>query len=246
MPRFFIEKDRIRNNVAIIAGEEVKHITRVLRLGVGDKVILFDDAGWEYSATIKGGNSRELKGDILKKFLPQRESPLQIVLGQGLPRLSKMDLIVQKGTELGVSEIVPFHSSRSIPRLTEGKLAKRVERWQKIAREATKQCGRNLIPHICPPVDFAEILTRDLGGSLKLVLWEEGGGVGLKEILDTNQGKKGFFILVGPEGGFIANEIEKAREAGFHPVSMGSRILRTETASISILSVIQHRYGDLN
>ena len=128
MPRFFIEKGRIRDNIGIIVGEDVKHISRVLRLGVGDRVVLFDDAGWEYHAKIKEESFRELMVDIIKKFLPQRESPIEIILGQGLPKLPKMDIIIQKGTELGVSEILPFNSDRSIPKLINDKSFKKVER----------------------------------------------------------------------------------------------------------------------
>lgn len=245
MPRFFVEKERISNNTADIVGEDVKHIRRVLRLGAGDKVVLFDKAGWEYHARIREGNSKGLKVDIFKKFLPHRESPLEIVLGQSLPRFPKMDLIVQKGTELGVSEILPFNSHRSIPRLSEKRMLKRVERWRKIALEATKQCGRNSTPHIGSPVDFTEILARDLKDGLKLILWEE-EAVSLKRVLDINPNKNGFFILIGPEGGFTGGEIQEAQEAGFNVASIGNRILRSETASISVLSIIQHRFGDLN
>ena len=246
MSRFFIEKDRIKDNTGIIVGEEVKHITRVLRLGVGDKVVLFDEAGWEYHAKIKEESSRELRVDIFKKFLPQRESTIEIILGQGLPKLPKMDIIVQKGTELGVSEILPFNSDRSIPKLIYDKSFRKVERWRKIALEATKQCGRNSPPYIASPVDFSEILIKDLKDTLKLILWEEEGDMGLKEVLDLNPGANKFFILVGPEGGFNSSEIQKAHEAGFNVVKMGIRILRSETASIGILSIIQHRFGDLN
>jgi len=246
VPRFFIEKGRIRDNIGIIVGEDVKHISRVLRLGVGDRVVLFDDAGWEYHAKIKEESFRELMVDIIKKFLPQRESPIEIILGQGLPKLPKMDIIIQKGTELGVSEILPFNSDRSIPKLINDKSFKKVERWRKIALEATKQCGRNFPPHIASPVDFSEILTKDLKDALKLILWEEEGAAALKEVFDLNPNANKFFILVGPEGGFSRIEIRKAHEAGFNVANMGIRILRSETASISILSVIQHRFGDLN
>ncbi|MEW6616041.1 MAG: 16S rRNA (uracil(1498)-N(3))-methyltransferase [Thermodesulfobacteriota bacterium] len=246
MPRFFIEKGSIRDNIGTIVGEDVKHISRVLRLGVGDKVVLFDDAGWEYHARIKESSSRELRVYVFKKFLPRRESPIEIILGQGLPKPPKMDLIVQKGTELGISEILPFNSDRSVPKLTYDKSLKKVERWRKIALEATKQCGRNFPPFIAFPVDFSEILSKDLKDTFKLILWEEEEAIGLKAVLDLNPDANKFFVLVGPEGGFSSSEIRKAREAGFNVANMGIRILRSETASISILSVIQHRFGDLN
>jgi len=245
VPRFFVEKGRINNNVAHIAGEGMKHISRVLRLGVGDKVVLFDETGWEYHATITVENTKELKLDICKRLLPHRESQLELILGQGLPRLSKMDLIIQKGTELGVSKILPFNSHRSIPKIRKEKILKKVERWQKIALEATRQCGRNLIPHIGAPVDFVDILTRDWQDGLKLILWE-GEAMGLKKVFDINPGKNKFIVLVGPEGGFTNSEIKESQKAGFKLVSLGNRILRSETASISILSIIQHRFGDLN
>lgn len=245
MRRFFVENDRITDNVAHILGEEVKHITKVLRLGKGDEVILFDEAGWEYRAKIINGNPKELKADILEKVFPQRESSLEIILGQGLPRLSKMDFIVQKATELGISQILTFNSHRSIPKLSGEKILKRVERWRKIALEATKQCGRNSIPYIGSPVDFSEILAKDLENGLKLMLWEGEAG-SLSKVFDASPDQNRFFVLVGPEGGFTYREVQEAEKASFNIVSTGKRILRSETASISILSVIQHRFGDLN
>lgn len=245
MSRFFIEERNITGNKAEIVGDEEKHIRKVLRLGIGDTLVLFDGAGWEYHAMIKGRNAKGFTVDILKKFLPHRESPLEIILGQGLPRLPKMDFIVQKATELGVSEILSFNSHRSIPKLSEEKLYKKVQRWRKIALEATKQCGRNIIPRIETPVSFAEMLAKDLKDGLKLILWEE-ATVRLKKVFDMNQDRTKFFVLVGPEGGFTHKETQEAEEAGFNVVSLGNRILRSETAGISILSVIQHRFGDLN
>ena len=246
MPRFLIRGEEIRDNLAVLAGENVKHIRRVLRLGVGDEVILFDEAGWEYHAKIIDGNSKEIKVDVFRKFLPHRESPLEIILGQGLPRLPKMDFIVQKGTELGVSGILPFNSRRSIPKLSDEKIIRKMGRWRKIALEATKQCGRNLVPHIGSPIDFTEILAMEFKDSLKFILWEGERVVGIKEILDMSLDKNRFLVLVGPEGGFTNREIHEAKEAGFKVVSMGNRILRSETAGISILSVIQYKFGDLN
>jgi 16S rRNA (uracil1498-N3)-methyltransferase len=246
MPRFFIESDKIKNNIAVIDGEDVKHIRRVLRLGVGDHLILFDNTGLEYHAVIIDVSPKELKVNILKTFLPKREPTIEVVLGQGLPRLPKMDIIVQKGTELGVSRILPFNSQRSIPRLTKEKTFKKVKRWQKIALEAAKQCGRNSTPYIALPVNFSEILTENFEDGLKLILWEEEKTLGLRHVLNNNSNLKRFIVLVGPEGGFVETEIEDAQKKGFHVVSMGARILRTETASISILTIIQHRFGDLN
>ena len=246
MPRFFIEKDRIKDGSATIKGDELKHIRKVLRLGLGDSVILFDEEGWEYHATITKENSRDLKADIIKKCLPQRDSPIEIILAQGLPRLPKMDLVIQKSTELGVSQVLPFHSHRSLPRLSQEKSLMRAARWRKIALESSKQCGRTSIPYIGVPVSFSEIVAKHLKNSLKIILWEEEKELGLKKILDDHGEKKSFFIIVGPEGGFIDTEIQKASEAGFHGVHIGRRILRTETAGISILSIIQHRFGDLS
>ncbi|MDY6853757.1 MAG: 16S rRNA (uracil(1498)-N(3))-methyltransferase [Thermodesulfobacteriota bacterium] len=246
MPRFFIESDKIKNSIAIIDGKDVKHIRRVLRLGVGDHIILFDDTYMEYHAVIIDGNSKEIKAKILNNYLAKREPTIEVILGQGLPRLSKMDIIVQKGTELGVSKILPFNSHRSIPRLTNEKTAKKVKRWQKIALEAAKQCGRNSTPYIALPVDFSKILTDDFEDGLKLILWEEEKTFSLRYVLNNNANLKRFFVLVGPEGGFVETEIEDAQKKGFHVVSMGARTLRTETASMSILTIIQHRFGDLN
>ena len=129
-----------------------------------------------------------------------------------------MDIIVQKGTELGVSEILPFTSRRSIPKLSDEKIIRKVGRWRKIALEATKQCGRSLVPHIGSPIDFTEILAREFDDSLKFILWEGERAIGLKEVLDMSSDKNRFLVLVGPEGGFTNREILKAKEAGFEDV----------------------------
>lgn len=246
MPRFYVPKDAIRNNVAEITGEDIKHIRKVLRLRTGDPIILFDDTGSEYHGVLGCGDSKGLSVEIIKKAYVERESPIEIILGQALAKFHKMDFVVQKITELGATEFIPFHSNRSVVKLDEDKLAKKRDRWQKIALEATKQCGRNKVTRISPPVNLNEIFEKQMPGSLKLIPWEGDKTLDLKGLLNMNSDKKKFFVLVGPEGGFTKREIQEAKEAGFHPVSMGNRILRSETASISIVSVIQHRFGDLH
>ncbi|MDY7030275.1 MAG: 16S rRNA (uracil(1498)-N(3))-methyltransferase [Thermodesulfobacteriota bacterium] len=247
MPRFFIEKEAVKDNVAEIVGEDARNISRVLRLGIGDNVILFDEDGLEYHCVIRQRNSKRLKVEIIQKVYLQRESSVEIILGQGLPKLHKMDIIVQKSTELGIHELVPFHAHRSMPKLDRERLIKKVERWRKIALEATKQCGRNIIPHIEYPIDFKEIIkNEEATDGLKLFLWEGDGTIDLREILQANSDKKRFIVLVGPEGGFTDKEVQDANEHGFKTASMGSRILRSETASISIVSIIQYMFGDLH
>jgi 16S rRNA (uracil1498-N3)-methyltransferase len=244
MSRFYVPTPQIEKGMLRIEGNEVKHIRRVLRLKAGDEIIVFDSLGKEYEGTIIEETTSSVVIKIQNIFLSKRDSPLDVTLAQSLLKGEKMDYLIQKATELGVKEIIPFFSSRSVPLLEKSGRLKRHHRWGRIAIEASKQCGRGVVPKIEPLQDYSEMLQLASPGSLRLILWEREGGQ-LKEVLERSKEKTRIFFIIGPEGGFSQEEVEEAKRAGFIPVTLGRRILRAETASLCLLSILQYEQGDI-
>jgi len=206
---------------------------------------VFDGTGCEYLSQIVSLTPDEGELKILKKDNPIRESPLEIHLGQALPKANKMNLIVQKAVELGVFEVHPFSSARTLPDYDGDRVIKRVRRWQKIAQEASQQSGRARIPNVNLPVEFSQLLDLPPENCLKIVLQKEYSRDSLKTFLQSSQKKDCIFFLVGPEGGFTPEETARSMKHGFKPVGLGKRILRTETVAITFLSIIQYELGDI-
>jgi len=242
MRRFLVEKDRISGNRAFLKEDEARHIGKVLRLGVGDTIYLLDEEGSTYHAVITARDAKTVEVEIVEKITAPKEPSMEIVLGQAIPKAQKMDLIVQKATELGVSSIIPCLSDRSVPLLDAERSLRKQMRWQKVAAEATKQCGRTIVPQVDAIIPFRGLLNRWDENSLKIMLWEDEKNSTLKDLLKTHQPSARVVILVGPEGGFSAQEVAMAREAGFHTVSLGKYILRTETAGMSLLSIVHYEW----
>jgi len=247
-PRFFIAPDQVRDPSISVLGEDVRHIRTVLRKGPGDLLTLLDGHGREYTVRITTIERSKIDTEIIDRKQRTTASPV-VILGQGLPKSDKMDWIVQKATELGVSAIVPLVTERTIVKIKDEE--KRVARWQKICREAAMQSDRPDIPMveaIRPVRDF--IFSLDPGpltlapGSsapgpqtLLLFPWEEGTQP-IKEVLRRTQGIEKIVVLIGPEGGFSPAEAGLAKKTGFHLVSLGPNILRTETAAVAVLSMV--------
>ena len=244
MARFYVPEPEIINGILSIRGDEVKHIRRVLRLKAGDEISVFDGSSREYQGTILEENSFSVAVKIEHFFASKRESSLEITLAQSLLKGEKMDYLVQKATELGVKDIVPFSSSRSVPLLEGAKKLERHRRWEKIAIEAAKQCGRSILPKIGSLQDYRTALLSAPSDSLRFILWEKEGRR-LKEILGRARKQNRIFFIVGPEGGFSRQEVEEAMEKAFVPVTLGERILRAETASLCLLSILQYEFGDM-
>jgi len=244
MPRFYVPAPHIENDLLKIGGNEAKHIRRVLRLKAGDEIIVFDGLGNEFEGTIVEGASSSVVIRVQNISSSKSESPLEIILAQSLLKGEKMDYLIQKATELGVKEIIPFFSSRSIPLLEKSGKQKRHQRWERISIESSKQCGRGMIPKIEPLQDYSEVLRTASSDFLLLILWEK-EEVRLKEALERSKEKKRIFFIVGPEGGFSEEEIEEAKKAGFITVTLGKRVLRAETASLCLLSILQYDRGDI-
>jgi len=244
MARFYIPNPRIENGLLKVEGDEVRHIRKVLRLKTGDKIFVFDGLGREFEGTIieEGRASGMVK--IQRSLSPKRDSPLEVTLAQSLLKGEKMDYLIQKATELGIKEIIPFFSSRSVPLLEKSRSLKRHHRWEKIAIEASKQCGRGVVPKIESLQTYSDMLHNASTDHLRLILWER-DGIRLKKMLEGSKERKKIFFVIGPEGGFSQDEVEKAERVGFVAVTLGKRILRAETASLCFLSILQYEWGDV-
>ena len=245
MARFFLPTRQIEGHRASITGVELNHLRRVLRLRPLDRVFVFDDAGWEHEGIIRSLNDDRGEIDIIRSYEVNNESPLKITLALGLTKGEKMDWVVEKATELGVHTVVPFVSSYTIPKLNEKKVAQRSERWQKIALSAAKQCGRVRIPQIMALTDFQGLLERLSRDALRLLFWEKECEQGLSQLKETRTSIGEAVVMIGPEGGFSAQEAAFALEHGFMPVRLGPRILRADTAALAALSAVQLLWGDL-
>jgi 16S rRNA (uracil1498-N3)-methyltransferase len=173
---------------------------------------------------------------------PERESPLRITLGQGLLKGERMKFVIQKATELGVDRIIPLVSARSIPIVEGERETLRLERWRRIAQEAAKQCGRTVVPEIGSIHELGDFLSQ--GEGARVILWE-GEPTPLRAVIEEIDPQGGITLLIGPEGGFSEEEVSTAQASGFHVAGLGKRILRAETATLSVLSILQHRFGDL-
>ncbi len=244
MARFFVRQPQIEKGILRVEGDEVKHIRKVLRLKKGDEIIIFDGSAKEYEGTIVGEGPFSV-AILIRIVLPSRkESNLQVTLAQSLLKGEKMDYLIQKATELGIKEIIPFSSSRSIPLLERSKWLERHRRWEKIAIEASKQCGRTILPRIDLLKDYSQMLRSASPDSIRLILWEK-EGQRLKELLEGKGEKSNIFFVVGPEGGLSQKEVDEAKRSGFITVTLGGRILRSETASLCLLSILQYEWGDI-
>jgi len=235
-PRFFITPEQVREPYITVTGDDLSHIRAVLRKQPGDLLTLLDGRGREYIVRIATIERSEIGTEIVEQRT--RDLPtVRVTLGQGLPKSDKMDFIVQKATELGVSSLVPLMTERTIVKVKDEE--KRRERWQKIAREAAMQSDRPDIPLIEPIRSFRDyVMTLD-PGPLPLLLfpWEE-ATVPIKQVLRQTPGAQNIVVLIGPEGGFSQAEADAAKEKGFPLVSLGPNILRTETAAIAALAMI--------
>jgi 16S rRNA (uracil1498-N3)-methyltransferase len=243
VPRFYVPNPSIQDGLLKIEGDEVKHIRKVLRLKAGDKIIVFNGLGKEYEGTILEEKPSSVLVKVQNIFFQPKDS-LEVTLAQSLLKGEKMDFLIQKATELGVKEIIPFFSCRSVPLLEKSRRLERHRRWERIAVEASKQCGRGVVPKIESLKDYSEMLQIPSPEGLRLILWER-EGIKLKKVLEKSEEKAKIFFVVGPEGGFSQEEVEEAEKSGFIPVILGRRILRAETASLCLLSILQYQRGDI-
>jgi len=244
--RFLIEDLDIESGFCVVTGREAHHISRVLRMGRGDSLVLLNGTGGRFLAEIQSVSRENVKIQIKNSLGHGASAGLEIILCQAVIKSASMDYLIQKTSELGVTRISPFFCSRSVVHLKPENEAKKRNRWKEIAYSAAKQCNRDIPAEIGPPVSFEKQLT-SLGTTpgLKAILWERERSLDLKGLLQNHNPSEGFTGMVGPEGGFTLEEVTAARAAGFIPVSMGRRILRAETAALVLVALVQYEWGDL-
>lgn len=260
MRRFFIEKIKAETGFCTITGSEAKHIHKVLRMGRGDRLILMDNKGARFSAVIESADHRQVRVALEESLPAPDPSPIKIILLQSVLKSSPMDTLIQKTSELGVDLIVPFFSERTVVRPDKEGYMARVRHWREVARSAAKQSGRVTPANIYPLNAFLDLAGHwKEGHGLKVILWEGEESRSLKDVIRSSfpiEDEEGvvrkncpydeFIGMLGPEGGFSEGEVELARKWGFTSVSLGQRILRAETAAITLVALIQYEWGDLS
>jgi 16S rRNA (uracil1498-N3)-methyltransferase len=245
MKRFFIQDQVTEGQQYVITGSEGRHIARVLRLGPTDRIVAFDGSGYEYHAEIQKVSRDGVRVAILRKYPSRPESPARITVAQALLKGKKMDTLLRQMTELGVAAWVPFSANRSVPNPDNHRKADRLERWQAIVKEALKQCRRGEFTRIHPLASFQEMLSMAPPEAVKLIFWENASQTMEQGLCGFSEDSLNVWIVLGPEGGFTEGEIQAAAAAGFEPVSLGSRILRAETASLAACVLMQYLFGDM-
>jgi 16S rRNA (uracil1498-N3)-methyltransferase len=237
MPRLYLPSIPSGEKAIFIAGEESRYLLNVLRMKVGDEFTVFDASGAHFRAEVKRVGKTNVVAELKEALPPAPEPVRRLILLQGILKGKKMDYVVQKATELGVAQIVPVATRRSQVRQT-----RKHDRWQKIALEASRQSYRTSVPEVMEPVAFDKFLVG--AGPLKgCIFWEEGGASlrGMK--LDASE--EPFIVAIGPEGGFTEDEVTMARGKGLDVASLGSRILRAETATVSAITIVQFLLGEM-
>ncbi|MCR4426201.1 MAG: 16S rRNA (uracil(1498)-N(3))-methyltransferase [Firmicutes bacterium] len=248
MHKFFVTAEAVSGGLITISGPDARHIRTVLRLGVGDGILITDGAGTEHVSRICRFAQGAVFARIEATAHPVREPKVPLQLIQALPKSDKMDFVVQKCTEIGVSRFVPVITDRTIPRPDASRAVDRVARWRRVAGEAAKQCGRGRIPDVEPITDLANAARScTQAGGLLLLPWELERTRTLRHALDTldPESRPSVSFAVGPEGGFSHSEVEAACDLGAVTVTLGHRILRTETAGIVMASIILYHMGEI-
>ncbi|MBR1969752.1 MAG: 16S rRNA (uracil(1498)-N(3))-methyltransferase [Clostridia bacterium] len=241
MANFYINKDAIKETTATITGDEAKHISKVLRMKKGDSVVLCDGEGHFYDAVLSSFTETSVTADILSSRDAETEPKVKITIYQGVPKNPKLETIVQKATEVGVCAIVPVDTVRAVAKID--KEAK-IERLRKIAAEAAKQSKRGIIPEVKSVMTFKKAAEEAKNADIALIPYEEETEVSLKEAL---RGKKAetIAIMIGPEGGFEKSEVEYAKSLGIQSVTLGKRILRTETAGLCVSTAVLYEMDEM-
>ena len=245
MRRFIVTPEVFADGCAIISGDLFRHMAKVLRLKPGAGVLLADGMGTEFTGIIDSVGTESLVVTIQESCVvtPVAAVP-RITLYQGLPKGDKLEFILQKTTELGVADVIPFIAARSVPRIRKGEEAEKVARWQRIVQEAARQSGRSSVPQVSLAGSLAEVVNMS-GQAVKFLLWEGEKVNRLKDTLAGLAKPESIALIVGPEGGLSAEEAAIATDSGFIPVSLVPRIVRTETASLVMMAIVQFYWGDI-
>ena len=245
MPSFHVRADAIQGFQVRLDREESHHIRRVYRLGPGDVVELFDGAGHHYQVRLEAVTPEGMEGTVLRSSRSVAESRLACILVQAVPKGEKMEWVIQKATELGVTRIVPLLTARTVVHLSPPRANHKLRRWQRVAKEAAKQARRGVVPEIAPPASLADFLGAVPSVDLALCLWE-GAEEPVAVVLDrAGAVVNRALLLVGPEGGWAREEMAEIQARGITAAGLGPRILRTESAALVGLALLQFRFGDL-
>lgn len=242
--RIFLDDPQLKPGPAALSDQAAKHVARVLRMRAGQSLTVFNGLGPEYTAVIENCSGGRVELNIGDSVIVDRESPLQLTLAMAMARGERMDLVIQKATELGVSVVVPLQSARTVVQLAPERAAKRMQHWRRVAISACEQCGRNRLPVIQPVVslsDWLQSMPPAAPGELRLLANPRAG----KAFEADGASVSRLLLLTGPEGGFTDTESARAAECEFKSVVLGPRILRAETAAIAMLAVMQWQLGDL-
>jgi 16S rRNA (uracil1498-N3)-methyltransferase len=241
LTRVYVDAPLAPHTRITLEGNAASHVTRVLRLRTGEALTLFNGQGGEHAASIDGSHGGEVTVLVGEHRPLERESPFPITLAQGVSRGQRMDLVVQKATELGVSRLVPVLTERSVVRLDAQQADRKSNHWRAIVIAACEQCGRNRLPEVALPAQLRELLREPAGDRARLLLSPDAA----LRIEDVARPRSGVTVLIGPESGLSEEEQGHAQEAGFTAVNLGPRVLRTETAAIAALTLLQGEFGDL-
>jgi RNA methyltransferase, rsmE family len=244
MYHFFVSEEQINGENAYIEGSDVNHIANVLRMKPGEELLISVKGDWDYLCKIVDIETDRVNLKVLES-MEQRELPVNITLLQGIPKSDKLEMIIQKAVELGVSEIIPVKTKRVVVKIDEKKVDTKVNRWNAIAESAAKQSKRSIIPKVYEPmsIDNALEIVKDFG--VKLIPYENADGIDkTRKILDNMDKTKNIAVFIGPEGGFEESEVERIKNSGFEVITLGKRILRTETAGLALFSNIMIRLED--
>jgi len=248
MHRFFIDPKDLSETTAVLADQEARHLITVLRLDLGEEIQLFDGTGRTYAAQITKIAKARVEATILSMNEAATVDKAALHIGLALLKGKKMDFIIQKATELGVAGLYPFVSEFCVSgHIAADREERRQARWRKIVREACKQCNRPLPPFMNPVTEFKTLITDAAGADFdrKFIFWEQETGQGLAGRVAASKECCKVMALIGPEGGFSANEVKAAQAGGFEPITLGKRILRAETAALAAVAILQHLLGNL-
>lgn len=246
MPKFFVDANQIQEKNIIIEDDNVNHIKNVLRLGINDEILINDRQGYDYKCIISAIEQHKMTLEVLEKMASTTEACVEVTLFQSLIKGEKMEFVIQKAVEIGATTIIPMMTKRCVVKLeTDKKMQAKIARWNKIAEAAAKQSGRGKVPEVLMPMTFSQALdyiqTHKISG---LIPYEKETQKGIRNVLKSHHAMH-YGVMIGPEGGFTEEEIEEALQQEVYPVTLGKRILRSETASLVTLSNIMYEMGEM-
>lgn len=245
MYRFFVEKSNILEDSIVVEGSDVNHIKNVLRMKVGETILLSDGEDKEYTCKIRSLDEQQVVAAIEDISSFSRELPINVTLFQALPKGDKMETIIQKMVELGASSIVPVRTKRCVVKLDDKKASKKVERWNAISLSAAKQAKRGVIPEVKNVMDFGLAIKEAEKMDYVIIPYEEAENMAYtREVLAKIEPGMNVAVFIGPEGGFAESEVEAVKNIGGAPITLGKRILRTETAGMTVMSILMYMFED--